>query len=499
MRIFIAQIFHETNTFAPGVTDEARFATGAYCRGEAVREKYAHTRHYIGGMLDTAEAANAETVLSVSIGTAGPTISRECLDHYVNEILEDLTPEIGRIDGICLALHGAGVAEGIDDIEAYTLRRIRALVGRDMPITASLDLHTNLSSDMIALADGLFSLKTYPHIDTWEAGSLAMTCLLNILKTGKKPVITACRLPLLAPFTNMCTDRESPAQEVRDFMLKRKAETGVFDISFLHGFCYADIPEAGMAVLVVSDREEKALCDEIAAFAWARRERMTPAPVSVRDAMGAAAARMQSGRLTIVVEGSDHGGGGGPNDGTFLLNELLKRNVPRSAFVSIYDPDTAAKCHALGVGGVFTGLLGGKEDHCHGDPIVLKDAKILGLSDGHFRYTTPMYLGQPYCVGKTARLLVGNVEIIVNSVPRQTHDDRMLSITGSDVNNYDLLCIKSGLAFKAFYTALPNFEAFFPCDPPGCMNCDLLLFDFKRVVRPVYPLDAVASPRPVYL
>ena len=493
MKVFIAHLFHETNSFAPGKSDFARFSTGKYCRGEEVRKTYAGTDHYIAGMLDRAAEDQVETVLSVSIGTAGPVITRDCLDLLIGQILEDLRACM-PVDGLCLALHGAGFAEDVPDIEGHFLKILREEVGYEMPITASLDLHANISAEMLRLCDAMFSLKTYPHIDTHDAGYRAMDCLIRMLKTGKKPVMTAYRLPLMAAFTNMCTDRDGPGKDIRLLVEEASKRDDVYDVSFLHGFCYADIPDCGMMVLVVADGPRHELCLEIADFAWARREQMIPETVSAETCAEQAYADLTPGQLVIALETSDCGGGGGPNDGTFLLREMLKRDLPKTIFVSICDPEVAAVCYDLGVGAKFTGLLGGKADNLHGEPIPVKDAEILGISTGHFRYTTPMYVGQPYCVGKTVRLQIGNVEVVVNSVPRQTHDDRMIAITGSDISFYDLIGLKSGVAFKAFYYKLPQYRSTFACAPPGCSANDITQFHYEKVPRPMFPLDEIAEP-----
>jgi len=494
MNIFIAHLFHESNTFAAGFTEKERYATGAYCRGETVRETYAGTRHYIGGMIDRAALEQAQLTFSISVGTAGPTISRACLDYYVDQILEDLRPCAAGLDGICLALHGAGVAQDAPDMETYILKAIRGVVGQDMPITASLDLHTNLSSGMIQQCDGLFSLKTYPHVDTYEAGYGAMNCLIQIIKTGKKPVMTALRLPLFAAFSSMRTDAPGPGLEIRELVQSLSKRDDVIDAAFLHGFSYADIPDSAMCALVVADGPREELCREIAEFAWERREHMLAPITTVEEALDEAEGKIKQDGLVVVVEGSDNGGGGGPNDGTFLLREMLRRNPKKAIFVSICDPEVAAECYELGVGGLFSGLLGGKDDNFHGEPIEVKEARILGISTGHFRYTTPMYFGQPYCVGKTVRLQIGNVEVVVNSVPRQTHDDRMIAITGSDISMYELICIKSELAYRAFYTRLPQFTCAINCEPQGCCSPDLSLFTYHNVSRPIYPLDKIDKP-----
>lgn len=494
MKIFIARIMHETNVFAPGITDVARFSTGAYCHGAALREKYAGTRHYLGGMMARADEEGADTVLSISLGTAGPIIQKSCLDYFVDLLMDDLIPCAHELDGICLSLHGSGVAEDVHDMEGYILRRIRSVVGMDMPIMASLDLHANLTAEMLKLCDGWFSIKKYPHTDTYEAGYKAMDCLMRCIKTGKKPVMTAYRLPLISMcYTTMRTDCPGPAYDIRRLVDEKTCMRGIWDAAFLHGFAHADIPTASMCALVVADEAQDDLALEIANFAWEKREAMYEKTLDVEPALDAAMAAMEPGKLSLLLEGSDHGGAGGPNDGTFVLQELLKRDPPKSILVSICDPEVAAGCCAIGVGGYFTGLLGGKADSNHGKSVMLENAQILGISDGHFRYTTPMYYGQPYCVGNTVRLKQGNVEIVVNSVPRQTHDDCMIAVTGGDINDYELVCGKGALAPLAFFSQIPQFGVVYTY-PPGSCSVNIKQFTFSQVSRPIYPLDRIVEP-----
>lgn len=499
MKIFLAHFFHESNTFAPGYTDIERFATGAYCRGAEVRSKYKGTRHYIGGMLDRADEEGAEVCLSISVGTAGPTLSGECLDYYVDQIMEDLCAVKDSIDGVCLALHGAGVSTKTSDIEGHLLEKIRNEIGMSMPVTASLDLHANMTAEMLRYVNAYFSLKTYPHVDTYEAGYMAMDCCIRMIKNGFKPVCTAMRIPMIAAFNGMRTDVAGmPAAEAKEYIACLKEETGVYDISLIHGFCYADIPDTAMFALVVSDKKEMEICERICRFMWERRTRTYRKNNSVQFAVERTASILDNGnddKLCVICEICDFGGAGGPNDGTHLLNEMLIHNRPKSIFVSLCDPEVAAECCRCGTGKKFSGYIGGKSDKRYGKPICVENAEILGCSDGHFRYTTPMYYGQPYCVGNTARLKIGNVEVIINSVPRQTHDDRMIAITGSDIGFYNMIGLKSAIAYKAFYEKLPNYLCTEECDAPGCSSNDLSIFTYENIRRPVYPLDDITEPK----
>jgi microcystin degradation protein MlrC len=147
------------------------------------------------------------------------------------------------------------------------------------------------------------------------------------------------------------------------------------------------------------------------------RAELFSTPVSVVDAMDKVDQLLQPEKTVILCETSDHGGSGGPNNGTHVLCELLKLDIPQSLLASIFDPEVADQAHSAGVGNRINVRVGGKKDAIHGEPVPLQNVEVLGLSDGHFNYTTPMYLGQPYCIGKTARLRNDNVEFVVCSVP----------------------------------------------------------------------------------
>ena len=196
MKIFTGCLSQECNTMATGYTSYERLTqTATVTRGQAAIDK-SKDRDSLSGIIDCCREHGVEIVCSLRVGVAFPPFSKDCLQRLMDPILEDLEACKDEIDGICFELHGAGGAEGIDDLEAYVLEKFREIVGPDLPITVPLDLHGNISPDMARLADGLFGFKLYPHTDMYEAGYLAMECLYQRLTTGKKFHTAYVQLPM---------------------------------------------------------------------------------------------------------------------------------------------------------------------------------------------------------------------------------------------------------------------------------------------------------------
>jgi len=490
MKIFVSDFGHETHTFSPEKTTPEALKRFGYKEGAEIPEKFANGSYYIGGMMKAAKEEGAELCYGISVLTAGPLLTKECFEYFTEKTITALNENLSGLDGICLSLHGAGCAEGIDDIEGELLERVRSIVGNEMPITVTLDLHANISDKMVSLANGLFGIKTYPHVDQPSTGYLAMKTLIGMIRSGRKPVTSSVKVPLIAPCHSMVTDG-GPAKVLAEYAAELKEQFGLVDLSVFHGFAYSDTPHTGIcAVSVDYDREKAAKASKLLAEkAWELRADTDIGQPGVDEALDEALEYMKQDGITLISETSDFPGGGTPGDGTYLLGGLIERNIENCIFASIYDPECAELAHKAGVGAKLDLRVGGKCDGLHGDPLELCGVEVMALSDGHFNYTSPMYKGLPYCVGKTARLKYRNVEFVVTSVPRQTHDDRMIAITGVELTDYKLVCIKSAVAFRCFYETVKEIKHIILCNPPGLCSCDLTTFDFKKLRRPIYPLD----------
>jgi len=237
MKILIAGFGHETNTFSVERCDLKRFAPNGLIIGDGVIKTLRGTETYLGGMIRAAEVSGAELVPVMEVSNAGPLLTEETLDKICGKLLEGVEKNRNSIDGICLSLHGAGCAENTDDLETYTLEKIRALTGPEMPITVTMDLHANVSDANICFADGIFGVKEYPHTDCAAAGVKAMNTLIGIVKTGRKPHTALARMPLfISPA--LASTFKGPLKKVKDLAADAGKQMDLIDATFFHGFPY---------------------------------------------------------------------------------------------------------------------------------------------------------------------------------------------------------------------------------------------------------------------
>ncbi len=487
-RVLTTVISHETNTFSSDIGDFRRWTLSGYHEGDEVLSFFRGKTGWISGMIKAADELGVELVPSFTIGSAGPLILKETRDMVVGRFLEKLKEEKDSIDGLCLSLHGAGAAEETPDLEGYILRETRKIVGDKMPICVTLDLHANITEEMATLADGLFGIKEYPHVDCFEAGERALR-VLNDLMEGRYEIETSfTRLPMLTSCCIACTFNE-PMKEFKDHVAEYVKENGLVDATFFHGFPYTDVDFAGSSAVVVAKKGEngKAHADALARWIWDNRHKLDVELLLPDEAVDRALAIPGEG-FVVINEASDNPGGGCPGDGTWLLMEFLKRDLPGTIFDYILDPVIAAKAHEAGVGGKVSGELGGHYDRIHGPSVPIEDFEVVALSDGKTVTKSDMGRGNPLDYGPTALIRKGNVDIIVISVlVKQTLDDCLFDILGIDINDYKLVGIKSTTHFRAYFQ--PRAKAIVSANPAGIHTANYSLLEYKNLRRPIYPLD----------
>jgi microcystin degradation protein MlrC len=496
-RLAVGGIAHESNTFC-NPTPLSSFRQN---RGEEILAAHRGVRTYIGGMLDGADEVGAEVVPTYD-AEAEPsgTIRREALAEMIRQLADAVAA--ARPDAVALALHGAGVAEGCDDVETEVLRAVRAAVGPRVPIAASLDLHGNLRAEMLEYATALFGVKLYPHADSYERGVEVVRCLAGCVRGELHPVMALERLPLLL-FS--CSSDVEPVKSVNEYCSGWEERPGVLAVRFFHGFCHTDIPEMGATVLAVADGDlalAQAAAADVARHIWSRRAEFTQdnpdAATAVREAAAWAAA---NGGPVVVNDTADNPGGGGPGDGTHVLRALIEARVPRAAFAYIYDPQTAAAVHAAGAGAVVDVRLGGRTYPINGDPLVGR-AYVKSLTDGRFVLSTPMGRGKRVDLGPMARLRMmpagsagtgepAGVDVLVGSGRTQVFDDEMFLLHGIDVRRYDVVVVKSANHFRAGFRDIAR--RIVTADSGGITTGNLRTLPYRRMRRPIYPLDPDAA------
>ncbi|MGC4106733.1 MAG: M81 family metallopeptidase [Thermomicrobiales bacterium] len=484
MRIAIGYFAHETNTFCPGTTPLADFKASQWEEGDELIRKNRGVRNDVGGMIAAAERLGIELVPTLGTTTQpSATVSTEAYETIRDEMFGRLRAA-GELDAICLTLHGAGSAEGIDDMEGTFLQELRAVVGGEIPVVVSLDLHGNTTQTMLDHATALFYCHEYPHIDMYERGEEIVEVAAKIVQGDLKPVMHLRTLPVAIPPT---TSFSGPVKAINERCFAWEQKPGVLDCNFTHGFPHTDVPVIVTSVLVVTNDDPalaREAADDVAAYALSMIEEFLP---NLPDADEAVAQALAATSLPVIVaEVSDNCGGGAPGSGTHLLRALLAANEPDTCFGFLVDPATAAQAHEAGVGATIPVRLGGFTDELHGAPIET-EAYVKCLTDGRFVLTTPMGAGATEDLGKMARLMIGNVDVIVGTARSQTFDEGLFLLHGIDVRRVRIAALKSQQHFRAGFE--PIAGTIIRCDTPGFTTSNLANLPYTRIMRPIWPLD----------
>ncbi len=479
MRIALAGISHETNTYCQGLTIADDFHVW---RGEKLLTT-AGQQSDVGGAVDACLRFDLEPV-PILFAHAQPSgvIERQTYEDFKAEILRGLEAA-GKLDGCVLLLHGAGVVEGIDDLEGDLAAAVRQTLG-DTPIAASFDLHGNVTQFMADQLNGVFACHQYPHIDLHERAEEAVACVTEMARTGQRASCHVIHLPMLTPTT---TTFVGVGQDMLASLLEHEAQAGCLDLSWFHGFPYADVAHVGSMVVVSAYEPEMAAgLSHAKAFAtslWEAREQFRPISIDGDEAVRQA--QSYDSFPVVIHETSDNCGGGTPGDGTHLLRAMLNAGLGGQAcFAFIVDPETAAAAHAAGVGHEIDVRLGGKTDDLHGQPIEAR-AYVKALHDGKL-IMQHMFKGARLHLGPLARLVIDGMDIVVGSRRSQTFDREPFLAVGIDVMKYRYVALKSSNHFRAGFQHLAS--AIVTADTPGLSTHKLDVFP-RQKAPPLWPLQ----------
>jgi microcystin degradation protein MlrC len=493
MRLVVAMMKHETNTFSPVVTDLVRFGRRGLHRGAAVAEAYGGTNTPTAAFLDIGRELGAEIVtpLAAEAPPSGP-VQRAAYEEMAGAIVDAVDD---TVDAVMLDLHGAMVAEHLDDGEGELLARIRAK-RPGIPICVALDMHCNLTQRMVDNCDAMIGYKTYPHVDMYEVGARVGRILADKLAGKVDPVMVWAQAPLLAQTLRMGTADE-PMRTIQD--LARAAEAGgVLAATFFGGFPLADIRDAGVSAVVVCDRDAPRACavrDDLLARAWAARAEFV---YRHRDlaATVAEANRLQNsvpaGRPVILLDHADNVASGGTSDVMDVIAEVLRQELPDVAVATVHDPAAVEAMRKAGAGAQVTLDLGGKAEmpSIGRRPRSLRvSGRVAHLSDGRWKITGPMYTGVTADTGPTAVLDLGRMKIVVVSYHHEPFDLGIFTANGIDPRGQRYLLLKSRIHYRAGFAPLASRT--FTCDGAGVTTSDNAELSFRHVRRPIYPLDAM--------
>lgn len=485
LTIVAAELSHETNTFSVLPTDRAAFERAGLRRGNEILGALRGTATSFAGIIDAAESAGVVLVPALAVwATPSGIVDDVVLGELVGEIIGAI--ECARPDGVILALHGAMVSCDHEDADGWVLGRVREAVGPDVPVVATLDLHANISQQMVDLADALIGYDTYPHVDQRERASEAFELLLKIIAGDVRPVTCLVKPPMMPTSQNMTTDRD-PMRAIISRVHEHELRRGVLNVTVAGGFPPADTPDTGVSILVTTDGDERlawAVAHDLAGFVWEHRSQFLGGVTSWEEA--ADVLRSDAPRPIVLVDIADNPWTGGPGDSAELVRFLLNEGIDDACVAIVRDPAAVARCIAAGPGATIDLELGGHIDRLHGPPLAVS-AIVQRLSVGRYVNAGPMHAGVEVNLGPTAVVRVGGIDVIVTSFAETPIDLNVFRSQGIEPTERRVIALKGKGHFRAAFE--PIASRVILVEGPGITGSDLGRLAFERVPRPIWPLD----------
>ena len=484
-RIIVAQCHQEISSFNPVRSHYEDFRVSA---GPELVELHADARDELGGALDVfGRAGDVQIVPTYSARsvTSGGLLAAADFDRIAGEFLDALRGA-GSADGVYFALHGAMAAEQEDDPEGYLLDESRKIVGEDIPIVISLDLHGIPTRRMLRQCAGVVVYHTYPHVDFFETGVRAAELLLRILREGLRPVTARVPIPALVRGDELITETGSFGSVIRAAQGIEQLRGGLAAGMFI-GNPFTDVPELRSNSLVITDDDPDGAARqavELAELFHAHHQKMQVPLTSVDEAARRACEiQMQGGGTVALTDAADATSSGASGDSNVVVRALLDVNYAGRVLAPIVDPGAAEKAFAAGVDAVIRTPIGGSLDASRFAPLET-EARVRLLSDGRFRSET---FGEPWDSGPTAVIEAGTVTWVVASRPVSLFDRALFHAHGQDPKRFDAVVVKSPHCephmFAEWCQEVINIDA------PGATSANLKRLGHVKCARPTFPLD----------
>lgn len=489
MKIAIASILQESNTFSPVAT---RYEDFSPAFGKDAFRRHEGKLTEMGGFIDILQKSKVEILpLCAAWAITANRLIRADFHRLVAEFEEKLRK--ANPDALLIAMHGAQTAVGEDDVEGFVLERARKILGPDKPIVLTLDLHANITERMVLLANAIVGYHTYPHIDMFEVGQKAARLMLRILKGEVRPTMAYRKLPLIIPAENSQTYRGPMHQLIR--AAQTWETSGAAEaVSIFPVQPWMDIEEMGCAVVSVTNGNQRSAqrqANSIARKLWNNKRAFDVKLIPVSDAIKAAL--KTNGGPVVLSESSDSTGSGSPGDSTGVLKHLVKAPLTESAAIFLVDPANVARAIKAGIGANVSLKVGGAFDKKNSKPVPVQ-GRVKLISDGRWVARARGYnTGITTEMGRTVVLEVGKVNILMAERSAMTVDPELFRSHGIDPVYCKIVVVKSPNGFRAAYE--PIAKSIFVVDTPGVSTANLKSLPFRRVPRPIYPLDK-ETPKP---
>lgn len=487
-KVLSAEISHETNTFNVHPTTLRCFEDRYLLKGDQAVATRGDKNTELAGLLDVGREYGWEVnhVISAAAGPGGK-VTRAAFDALTAPLIAAAET---RWDGVFLMLHGAMVTDFCEDGEGEILRRLRAILGPDVPIAVTLDPHANVTTQMCELAQILVSFTTYPHVDIRATGRRTAELLQRTMTGDIHPLTLRFNRPMLEEANGGRTDL-GPMIERHALARAYETRKGVYAISINGAFPCADIAEVGPTVLVTCEgdcAEHRKIGNTLADDIWARRHEVLNAYVSSAQAADEARNWNAGAGPLILADYADNPGSGAYGDATGLLSALLQAGVDNACFGPLIDPEAAAYLNAQPVGAEVTLSIGGRTAPTFGGGPLSVSGNVKWTGDGRVVGSGPILGGLERSFGLTAVLHVAGIDILIVTIAHQMLDLKQFETFGIDPVSKTVVALKSMQHFRAAFT--PIAGRIIVCDSGALCTLNYGTLDYRSVPRPMFPLDA---------
>jgi microcystin degradation protein MlrC len=488
MRIAIGGITHEANTFCPHITDLDDFKARQMLRGDEILDNWQSVRTEQAGMLSVlSEIPDCEVVPTfLARALSGAPMREATFDILLKELLARISAA-GALDGVLLVLHGAMMSQETPDATGKVLEKVRALVGEDVPIVGTLDLHANVTERMVREATALIGYHTVPHIDMYEVGVKAARVVVDTIVGKLSPVTELVRVPMVVPPENS-THNWAPLGDVIGKAVSLEEQGRIIHSGIYPVQVWMDTPDIAASVVVIAHKERELAAryaHELAQMLWERRYDFAFDMLSPDDAVLRALSREQG--MVILCDSADGTTSGSTGDSTAILQALMKR-VPFEdiALVNIVDPPGVEQAIRAGIGATLTLRVGGKLAPKFYTPVTFT-GHVKTISDGTFIFKGPGMRGVPHHMGRTVVLYAGGIHLVVMERGVSQWDPQLYRSLGEEPADARLVQVKSPMVFRAAYAGLYDEVIF--VDAPGAASPRLTALPWRYLPRPLFPFD----------
>lgn len=483
LMIVYGEFMHEVNSFSPVITTERDFRADHLFFGEDVRESGIKEKKQLAGFLkavDKIGKGNIETVPLVHAKSmSGGPVDSVFYQHIKKTILEGIEAQ-PRVDGIYLSMHGAMGVQGMFDPEGDIIEAVRDLVGPEVPIAVSFDLHANVTQRRAACADIIIGYKTNPHRDHSKTGYRSGDLLIRTMRGEIEPVMVVNKMPLLKG-GGMNIDLIPPFRKIFRSMKKMEREDDVLSVSFFPVHLWIDEPELGYTTIAITDGKRELgqqKADEIADMAWAVRDVPQPAGNTPEEAIEIARKKRFARRFgtTVFCDVSDAVGTGTPGESTWILKALLEKGGDLTSYLTMRDEQAASEAWQFEVGETVNLSLGGKIDTVYNQPV---------------QYSGEIIFKEETSYGKTLIIKHDGIHVVLAELPIASRYMSDYTNLGLSLWKADIAVVKNLFPFRYRYILVNRKTV--NVITPGFSNTDPFGLNYQHIPRPIYPLDDLDS------